>query len=191
VHTAIGLVWGWAIWRLDRPTFWWFTPVMAGMILSIPLSVLTSRTSLGEQARRLGLFLTPEETSPPVELAGLRARMAALEEEGQMAARGADAGLADAVLDPYVNAIHVSLLWERRQNPAFARALLDLGVGRPEVRRLCEKLLAEGPARLRREEKLLIMSDADQLSWLHRQAWLRTGATLARWWQSQIRQYAR
>jgi membrane glycosyltransferase len=190
-HTVVGLIWGGAIWRLDRPTFWWFMPVMVGMVVSIPLSVLTSRARLGDQARRVGLFLTPEETSPPPELAALRARMAALEENGQIAPRVPDAGLADVVLDPYVNAIHVSLLREKRQNPAFARALSDLGVGQPQVRTLCEKLLAQGPAQLRREEKLLIMSDADQLPWLHRQAWLRPSATLARWWQTQIRQYAR
>jgi membrane glycosyltransferase len=190
-HTVVGLIWGGAIWRLDRPTFWWFMPVMVGMVVSIPLSVLTSRASLGEHARRLGLFLTPEETSSPPEMAALRARMAALEEDGQIAPRAPDSGLADVVLDPYVNAIHVSLLREKRQNPAFARALSDLGVGQPQVRTLCEKLLAQGPAQLRREEKLLIMSDADQLPWLHRQAWLRPSATLARWWQTQIRQYAR
>jgi membrane glycosyltransferase len=93
-------------------------------------------------------------------------------------------------LDPYVNAIHVSLLREKGQNPAYAQALVELGVGRPEVRSLCEKLLAEGPAHLQRTEKVLILSDAEVLPWLHRQAWLRPSGTLARFWQEQIRQYA-
>jgi membrane glycosyltransferase len=189
-HTVIGLLWGAAIWHLDRPVFWWFTPMMTGMILSIPASVLTSRATLGDRARRYGLFVTPEETAPPPELAALRARMAALEESGQTAPRPVDSGLADAVLDPYVNAIHVSLLRENRQNPVYARALADLGVGKPEVRSLCEKLLAEGPDRLHQADKLLILSDAELLPWLHRQAWLRPSGTLARWWQEQIRQYA-
>jgi len=191
MHTAIGLVWGMAIWRLDQSAFWWFAPVLAGMALSIPVSVLTSRASLGEKARHLGLFVTPEETAAPPEIAGLRARMAALEESGQTAPRPADAGLADAVLDPYVNAVHVSLLRDKGQNPAYAQALADLGVGKPEVRSLCEKLLTEGPENLGRMEKLLILSDAEVLPWLHRQAWLRPSGTLARWWQEQIRQYAR
>ena len=130
-HTLIGLVWGVAIWRLDRPTFWWFMPVMVGMIVSIPLSVLTSRASLGERARQMGLFLTPEETSLPPELAVLQSRMAALDESGQTAPRPPDSGLADVVLDPYVNAIHVSLLREKRQNPAYAKALANLGVASP------------------------------------------------------------
>jgi len=32
-----------------------------GMVLSIPLSVFTSRRNLGARARKMGLFLTPEE----------------------------------------------------------------------------------------------------------------------------------
>jgi membrane glycosyltransferase len=159
------------------------------MVLSIPLSVLTSRASLGEKARRLSLFVTPEETAPPPELAALRARMAELEESGQTAPRPADAGLADAVLDPYVNAVHVSLLRENRQNPDYAQALADFGVGKPAVRSLCEKLLAEGPDRLQQTEKLLILSDAEVMPWLHRQAWQRPSETLARWWREQIQQY--
>jgi membrane glycosyltransferase len=94
-------------------------------------------------------------------------------------------------LDPYVNAVHVSLLREKRQNPAYAQALADLGVGKPEVRSLCEKLLAEGPERMQRTDKLLILSDAEVLPWLHHQAWMRPSGTLAHWWREQIRKYAR
>jgi membrane glycosyltransferase len=190
LHTLIGLVWGLAIWRLDRPTFWWFAPVVAGMVLSIPLSVFTSRSNIGEKARQLGLFLTPEETNPPEELASLRGRMAEFSHGGKISASRPDSGIADVVLDPYVNAIHVSLLREKRQHPGYAKTLADLGVGQPDVRSLCERLLLEGPERLGREEKLLILSDADSLPWLHRQAWLRPSGTLAKWWQNQIRQYA-
>ena len=70
------------------------------------------------------------------------------------------AGLAEAVLDPYVNAIHVSLLREKQLNPVYAEQLAKLGVGREEVRALGEKLLAEGPAQLTPAERLLIMADA-------------------------------
>ena len=161
------------------------------MVFSIPMSVLTSRASLGEKTRKLGLFLTPEETAPPPELASLRDRMAKLAAEGQTNPHPADSGIADVVLDPYVDAIHVSLLREKSQHPAYAQALADMGVGQPEVRTLCEKLLTDGPDRLAQGEKLLILSDADLLPWLHRQAWLRPSGTLARWWQNQIRRYAR
>src|SRR5262249_42612708 len=152
---------------------WWFMPVCAGLVLAVPLSVLTSRSDLGARTRSLGLFLTPEETSPPPELDTLRVRLASMQGAGETAERPPDAGLAETMLDPYVNAIHVSLLREKQLNPEFAEALAKLGAGRPEVRTLGEKLLAEGPEALKRQEKILVMSDADTMSWLHRQVWLR------------------
>jgi membrane glycosyltransferase len=56
------------MWELDPTLFWWFTPVLAGMVFSVPLSVLTSRRTLGLAAKSLGLFLTPEEIRPPQEI---------------------------------------------------------------------------------------------------------------------------
>ncbi len=190
-HTLIGLFWGGIVWRIDPLTFWWFVPVMAGMVLSIPLSVWTSRRSWGEGAMKAGWFQTPEEISAPPELASLAARMEMLEKSGDLAPSPANAGIGAAVLDPYVNAIHVSLLREKRLNPEYSDALGKLGVGKPQVRILAEKLLLEGPEALKRDEKLLVLSDADTMSWVHRQAWLRPSETLAGWWQTAIRQYAR
>ena len=190
-HALTGLVWGSLIWWLAPSMFWWFFPVLAGMVLSIPLSVFTSRSSWGARARSMGLFLTPEETSPPPELDTLRVRMAGMAGAGETVPRPPDSGLAEIILDPYVNAIHVSLLREKKLNPNYAEALTRLGAGLPEARALGEKLLAEGPEALQSHEKTLVMSDADTMSWLHRQAWLRPGKTLAARWQSGIRQYAR
>jgi membrane glycosyltransferase len=190
-HSLVGAAWGGLVWWLDRPSFWWFIPVFAGMVLSIPLSVFTSRGSWGARARSLGLLLTPEEISPPPELAMLRGRMAALEKAGETTPRRPNSGIAEAVLDPYVNAIHVSLLREKRLNPVYAETLAQLGVGRPEARSLSEKLLAEGADALKPREKLLVLSDADAVLWLHRQAWLRPSETLSPWWQMMIRHYAR
>ncbi len=188
-HTLIGVLWGAAVWKLDQATFWWFLPVLLGMLLSIPLCVLTSRTSLGSRARSLGLFLTPEETFPPSELDTLRVRMALLEKTGPPPA--ANAIIAEAVLDPYVNAIHVSLLREKQMNPEYREALAKLGVGEPKVRELAEKLLGQGPEALTTAEKMLILSDAEVVPWLHRQAWIRPSKALAGWWQTAIRKYAR
>jgi membrane glycosyltransferase len=170
--------------------FGWFMPVCAGMVLAIPLSVLTSRGSWGARARGWGLFLTPEETTPTPELDTLRVRMAALSGSSNIFKQPHDSGFTEIVLDPYVNAIHVSLLREKKLNPAYAEALARLGAGQPEARILGEKLLAHGPDALKSQDKVLLMSDADTLSWLHRQVWLRPGDTLAPWWLSAIRQYA-
>ena len=101
------------------------------------------------------------------------------------------AGLAEAVLDPYVNAIHVTLLREKQLNPVYAEQFAVLGVGTPKVRELGEKLLVAGPDKLTPAERLLITSDAPVMVWLHHEAWLRPGESLAPWWRASIRGYSR
>ncbi|HTQ52535.1 MAG TPA: glucans biosynthesis glucosyltransferase MdoH [Candidatus Acidoferrales bacterium] len=190
-HTLIGLVWGLFMWQLNRYLFWWFTPVFTGMVLSVPLSVVTSRLNLGARARKLGLLLTPEETKPPLELVSLRAQMKIHELTDDNGPRPPHAGLVEAVLDPYVNAIHVSLLREKRFNPVYAEQLARLGVGHAGVQALGEKLLAEGPALLTAPERLLLMTDAHAMVWLHQQSWMRPDESLAPWWRAAIQEYSR
>jgi membrane glycosyltransferase len=189
-HTLIGLVWGVFMWRLGSGLFWWFTPVLAGMIFSIPLSVLTSRRSLGLRARNLGIFLTPEETRPPQEIVSLRSRMRIHDLTDDKTPRRQHAGLAEAILDPYVNAIHVSLLREKQLNPAYAEQFLRLGTGTEAVRALGEKLLVEGPEELRPAERTSVMADQRVMVWLHQQAWLRPEEKLAPWWKAMIREFS-
>ncbi len=186
-HLLVGGFWGGLVFWLDEITFWWFLPVLAGMILAMPLSVLTSRSNLGQRARQIGLFLVPEEVAPPPEIVMLRLRMDELAQAGETKARPLHNGLADAVLNPYVNAVHVSLLREKRLNPVYKESLAKLGVGTEAVRALGEKLLAAGPDALTPAQKLLVLSDADTMSWLHRWAWLRPSETFAPWWQQAIR----
>lgn len=47
---------------------WWIVPVLAGLFGCVLLTLLTSRTALGEACRHAGLFLIPEEVAPPTEL---------------------------------------------------------------------------------------------------------------------------
>ncbi len=190
-HTLIGLVWGALMWWVEPILFWWFTPVLAGMALSIPLSVLTSRRSLGARARAAGLFLTPEEIKLPDELLSLRSNLKIHELTDDNSPRPPHAGLAEAMLDPYVNAIHVSLLREKQLNPVYAEQLTKLGVGGERVQALGEKLLAEGPDKLSATERLLVMADQRVMVWLHQQSWQRPGETLAPWWRGAILDYSR
>jgi membrane glycosyltransferase len=190
-HILIGVVWGAFMWQLEPAMFYWFTPVLAGMVLSVPLSVFTSRRSLGARARSLGLFLTPEETKPPMEIVSLRAHLKIHEITGDAAPRRQHSGLAEAVLDPYVNAIHVSLLREKQLNPVYADQLTKLGAGSERVHLLGEKLLAEGPDQLDVSERLSVMADQRTMVWLHQQAWLRPDEKLASWWKAMIREFSR
>jgi membrane glycosyltransferase len=189
-HLLIGLVWGYFMWQLDPSMFWWFTPVLAGMVLSLPLSVFTSRRTIGLRARSLGLFLTPEETAPPPEIVSLRARMK-IHELTDDARRRTHGGVADAVLDPYINAIHVSLAREKLMNPVYAEEGVKLGVGSERARQLGEKLLVEGPDKLTTAERMLVLADQTVMVRLHQQAWQRSGEALAPWWRAAILEYRR
>jgi len=190
-HTIIGLAWGWFTWKLDPGLFWWFTPVLAGMVFSVPLSVLTSRRSLGARAKSAGLFLTPEETRPPIELISLRSRMKIheLTEDDSPRCR-VHAGLAAAVLDPYVNAIHVTLLREKQLNPVYAEHFTKIGAGTDAVRELGEKLLSGGPEKLKASERMTVLADQRVMVWLHQQVWLRPEEKLAPWWRAMIREFS-
>jgi len=70
-HVVIALLWGVAVWQLNPTVFWWMSPLFLGLTLSPAITVLTSRSTIGLAARRLGLFLTPDETAPAPELAEL------------------------------------------------------------------------------------------------------------------------
>jgi len=63
-----GIVWAALVAWLAPGFFWWLTPVFVGLLFAIPLTVWTSRASLGRAARARGLFLVPEESAPPAEL---------------------------------------------------------------------------------------------------------------------------
>lgn len=72
----LGLIWGAAILSMAPRYIWWMMPILSGLILSVPLTMLTSRSSVGRWMRRRGLLLTPEETNTPAELAELEELMA-------------------------------------------------------------------------------------------------------------------
>jgi membrane glycosyltransferase len=177
------------VWLLEPTLFWWFTPVLAGLVFSIPLSVWTSRKSLGARARSLGLFLTPEEIAPPLELISLRAHLKIHELTAPAVLRRSHTGLAEAVLDPYINAIHVSLLREKQFNPVYAEQFAQLGVGSEKNSALGEKLLAEGPDKLTAAERFSVMADQRAMVWLHQQAWMRPTESLAPWWRAAVFQF--
>jgi membrane glycosyltransferase len=76
--TILGLAWGAFLWHESTALFWWMLPVLSGMALAIPLSMASSQVGAGEWARRHGLLLTPEETSPQPVLSFLRDELARL-----------------------------------------------------------------------------------------------------------------
>lgn len=105
-HVAIGLVWGAVILAIAPRYIWWMSPILAGLLLSVPLTMLTSLSSAGVWARKHHLLLTPEETEPPPELADLEHLMAT---GGIMASPPGGPGASLGDLSDPSNAIRVKL----------------------------------------------------------------------------------
>src|SRR5262249_44514191 len=142
--------------------------------------ILLSKISLGRVARGIGLFLTPEETFPPYELKRLHQNLAECYRHlSPLEPLRADYGLMQAVLDPYVNAMHVALLRQRKQTEE----------AREWFAQLRERLLRDGPARFSTREKMALLLDADSMIALHRELWSSRGQDLAEWWRLAMRQY--
>jgi membrane glycosyltransferase len=70
-HTILGGALGAGAWIISPAVFLWLSPVILGLALAIPLTVLTADPRLGERLRALGLFVTPEELNPPAILKSL------------------------------------------------------------------------------------------------------------------------
>ena len=60
-HTLIGLAATVALYVYLPDGFWWFAPLLAGLVLAIPLVRLSSSIALGQRALSKGLFRIPGE----------------------------------------------------------------------------------------------------------------------------------
>ena len=154
--------WGGAVLWIAPSYFWWLTPVLVALVLSVPLSVLTSRVRLGEAARRSGLFLTPEETAPARELRDLYIAAVEMNAARDWRPPLERDGFVRAAVDPYVNALHCALQrGERRLRASIER----------ERRGWLERALAEGPGALTSQERRVLLSDPELAAELHRRIW--------------------
>ncbi len=174
-HTAIGAAWAVLLAALAPGLLPWMSPVLAGLLLSVPFSALTGQRRLGLAARRAGLLATPDELAPPPELRELDEAVARV--EAASGPSGADAGFTAAVVDPYVNAVHRCQL---RDRPGRAERITTY------FRLMQELVLREGPAALQPREKLALLADADSVDRLHRAVWTRPAEDLAPWWREAV-----
>jgi membrane glycosyltransferase len=65
-HTLCGVFLGIVAYAVSPPFLAWLSPVVLGLLLAIPVCIVTSRQDWGRTARQLGLLVTPEETVPPL-----------------------------------------------------------------------------------------------------------------------------
>jgi membrane glycosyltransferase len=174
--TILALIWM-AIAIVLNPTFFfWILPVLLGMALAIPFSIVTS-SNLWRQK----LFFTREEIDKPQVIAQMQENFAKAQQRSKPLTRLADHyGLLQAVLDPYINALHVGLLRQRQRTTPESKEYLES---------LRKKILREGPGALNPREVKALMYDPDIMLRLHYDLWSSTTQELDPWWDLAIRQY--
>ncbi|MES2708668.1 MAG: glucans biosynthesis glucosyltransferase MdoH [Verrucomicrobiota bacterium] len=176
--SAFSLVWAAVALWISPPFFAWISPVLLGIALAIPFSIFTAGTQSG---RKRGFFATREELHPPTVLSHLKRNLSTAHvRPAPLPQLAKNYGLLQSLLDPYVNALHVSLLRHRLRVTPESREYLD-GLRR--------RLVREGPDALNKRELSALMYDPDVMLRLHYDLWSASGDGLAPWWDTAIRQY--
>lgn len=163
-HSAIGLALAAIVYFASPALLVWFVPIIAGLVLAVPLSYLTGLRGLGRWVRRRGLWQTPEERRPPAVIAAA----ARLRDEAEPAEADARGGLDRVIENPLANALHLTLLTAK---PATEDEQRSLGMALDKLGRCDMPRLADA---LDRAETMALLHDGETLVALHR-AMLRDG----------------
>jgi membrane glycosyltransferase len=158
-QTLAGVLVGVVVWQMAPMMFFWLLPVLVGLVLAIPLSMLLSSVGVGRALGRRGLLATPEETAVPMVLQRYRHFLALpppkdMTDSQRMFRR--------ILADPAFLALHCCIL---QTTGAVTRAV-PLQVQMAE-----RQLLAGGPLRVSAENRKAILSDPAALTALHLFAW--------------------
>ncbi|QDU59274.1 Glucans biosynthesis glucosyltransferase H [Planctomycetes bacterium Pan216] len=157
-HTMLGLGLGLVAWWAAPAAFVWLLPVVVGLVLSMPLSVLVSSPGIGQFVGRLGLLLVPEESRRP---AVLRRFDELSSENDQPHAR--DGSACEHLLrDPAANRTFLELLEDVSETRGF-----DV----PPSPKLMSRALASMDS-LSNDEKLEVLGNPLALRTLHREKWI-------------------
>ncbi|MFH0814260.1 MAG: glucans biosynthesis glucosyltransferase MdoH [Pseudomonadota bacterium] len=173
IGMVIAFIWATVLFLYNRSFFWWNVPIFIPLILSVPLSVWSSRLSVGRAFRKLGLFLIPEEIAPPSEWRDLERSRQEQEESKSALPAPWQKGFVRAVVDPCINALHIYLLrHERTLSPTIRR----------RRQALQDKAFTLGPNTLSRKEKMELLYDPTCMNQLHKSVWETTDRKVAEMW---------
>lgn len=176
VPTVLGLVWAFVAYKIGWEFLAWMSPILLGLILCIPVSVLTSRVRYGRALAKRKILSTPEELNPPSVIQLADAANASID-PALDATVDARRGMIAAVVDPYVNGVHVSLL--------------EFGEFSPAGEALAERCLSEGPGAMTKAELSELLYLAPAMLHMHRAVWLRSSEGIHSVWTHALESYRR
>ena len=119
-HTLLGIVTTIVVGLYAQPLFWWILPITTGLMLSIPISMFTSREKAGLWFKKHNYFLIPEETKIPHIIRAAKKYKEALVKTKEKS-YGADLIIRDSVL----NALHILMLPINGPAPDYRREDLE------------------------------------------------------------------
>lgn len=153
-HMLLGIGSLIVIWFYAPSIFGWMLPVTIGLILSVPVSVLSSKVSVGKWFENHRYFIIPEESEAPRILLQAEKYAAKL----SMASFGRK-GVELVVSDSVMNAVHLSMLPSNGPAPEFSKEVLQ------NARIKLENYLNYGKKmELSKEEELALLYDAALLN---------------------------
>ncbi|MBB6430336.1 glucans biosynthesis glucosyltransferase MdoH [Algisphaera agarilytica] len=159
-HTVGGIVSIAVIAWLAPSLFFWALPVLVGLVVSIPVSVMLSSVGVGTWLREHRLLMIPEEHDTPKVL---RLHATALERTQAVADAVADQHPMDRVVrDPAFNRFHLAALASNRE--PFESTV--------NVAAALEQAAQDGLPELERPEQVAILSNPHALRRLHHAAWV-------------------
>lgn len=168
--TVLGLAWGGTLVMMNPMAFLWMSPVLAGLVLSIPLAVLTSaQTSLQST-----LFRTPDETAPDAILQAFEQNYAELQQHPSLSTRDL---FIRVVVDPLALRQHLTYIPHRSNVPESTRK---------HRKQWLELLLKRGPSAISNQERLIILEDAGMLCQLHTEVWQLPEEKFNRMWMAKL-----
>lgn len=170
-QTLLGVAWAALVAWLNPSFLWWLAPIVGSLVLSIPVSVISSRTRLGLAAKDEKLFLIPEEYATPQEL------LATDQYTHENRWHALHDGFVRAVVDPRQNALACAMATARHGQAAPIEALRAERVA---------KAIEVGPKGLDLNTRLALLSDPVALSRLHEQVWAEHNAAWIDVWRASI-----
>jgi membrane glycosyltransferase len=151
-HMALGVLTLFAGLLISPSLVAWMSPTIAGLILAIPISWLTSQRWLGLVFRRAGVLVTPEETTtPPIAKRG-KALSKALARGGEDEVNGLFALHAD----PELRTLHEEWLPARKPRQ---RGVISTDRAMAEAKIADAETIEDAVKWLNRGERLVTLSD--------------------------------
>lgn len=165
-----GFGWGLLLLTINPMAFLWMSPVLLGLLLSVPLATITSLQTNLENP----LFRTPDETAPDFILQRFEQNHNEMLHHPCISTRDL---FIRVVVDPLAFRQHMTYIPHRSHVPASTRQ---------QRAEWLERLLAQGPSTISNSERLVILEDSEMLMQLHTQVWQLPEAQFNEQWMSRL-----